>query len=193
MAATRNRVTSRDTRVNAISGPRHTGHCTYLIDPLNCAFLSRCSYCSVIQHAFRDSRSFKMAIVELPGGVEMYYEVHTARVTSSDLPPNELGLSPSAATIVVLTPIWLDCTYLSDMLDDMSTMYNIVAFELRSHGRTFQPQKNPRYDCATAAADIGESAVQLINSESTQGNVSSNKPCCVPTRSKCSPLVSLLC
>ncbi|SCZ92693.1 BZ3500_MvSof-1268-A1-R1_Chr5-2g08111 [Microbotryum saponariae] len=98
-----------------------------------------------------------MAIVELPGGVEMYYEVHTAgRGTraSPDRPLNELGLNPTAATIVVLTPIWLDCTYLSNMIEDMSPMYNIVAFELRSHGRTFQAQKSPRYDCATAAADI---------------------------------------
>ncbi|SCV72682.1 BQ2448_4219 [Microbotryum intermedium] len=97
-----------------------------------------------------------MAIVELPGGLEMYYEVHAAPASTSpsDRSPSELGLNPSTATIVVLTPIWLDCTYLSDLIDDMSTMYNIVAFELRSHGRTFQAQKSPHYDCATAAADI---------------------------------------
>ena len=79
-----------------------------------------------------------MPYVILPNEAEMYYTISRAGAAkgAENGGPSSTAPSPDHPTLVMLSPSWLDVTYLDGILnDELRRDYNIVCFDLLSHGR----------------------------------------------------------
>ncbi|GAA5875280.1 hypothetical protein JCM8547_006887 [Rhodosporidiobolus lusitaniae] len=91
-----------------------------------------------------------MPFVNLPGAVRMHYEVLSTRASPSTL------LDPSKPTLVALVPFYsVQASELPQLgpTSPLRESHNVVAFSLRSHGRTVAEVK-PTHDAFVSAADL---------------------------------------
>ncbi|GAA5917720.1 hypothetical protein JCM6882_009360 [Rhodosporidiobolus microsporus] len=102
-----------------------------------------------------------MPYINLPGSVQLFYELHSTTATS---PTNGSSSTssppPPKPSLLLLAPSMLDNTFLTPYVEAFQDDYDICCLELRSHGRS-RNQAIAGMDFWVAAADVAHAMEAL--------------------------------